>query len=100
MKSFSLFLMIVLFAGSTVFVAANDIRAHLKPPTDDDRARLEHLVKDLRGELEIPAHKASLVKEQMPVRKTGSYLSKNDIDRIKKFLSSLIRSDEPQEEGK
>jgi hypothetical protein len=97
MKSFPLFLMIVMFAGSTVFVAGRDIRAHLTPPTQEDKARVEHLLKDLRGELAIPAHKAGLAKEQLPVRKTGSYLSKNDIDRIKKFLSNLIQSDEPQE---
>ena len=97
MKRFSLFLMIVLFAGSTVFVAARDIRSHLSPPTQDDRARVEHLLKELRGELAPPAQKAVLPKEHLPARKLGSYLSKNDIDRIKKFLSSLIHSDEPQE---
>ena len=92
--------MICMFAGSTVFVAARDIRKHLSPPTLDDRTRVEHLLKDLRGELALPAQKAVLPKEQVPVRNTGSYLSKNDIDRIKKFISSLISSDEPQEGAK
>ena len=97
MKSFPLFLMILMFAGSTVFVAGRDIRAHLKAPTQEDKARVDHLLKELRGELVIPAHKASLAKEHLPARTEGSYLSKNDIDRIKKFLSGLIHSDEPQE---
>lgn len=89
--------MIVLFAGSTVFVAASDIRSHLSPPTQEDRARVEHLLKELQGELALPAQKAVLPKEHLPARQLGSYLSKNDIERIKKFLRNLISSEEPQE---
>lgn len=91
----ALFLMICLFAGSTVFVAAKDIRKHLAPATDSDRAILQEILQDIQGERVVPAVKAAMPKEAMPARTEGSYLARRDIERIKKFIVSLVSSEEP-----
>lgn len=100
MRNIGFFLMILIFAGSTVFVAASDIRARLAPPTDADRVALKELVENLQGEKVIPAVKAAMVKEAIPARSQGSPLVKNDIQRIKNFLLGLVQSDTPAEEPK
>jgi hypothetical protein len=88
------FMMISLFAGSTVFVAAKDIEKRLAPATDTDRAHLQEILKDIQGERVIPAVKAAMPKESMPDRSQGSYLVRKDIDRIKKFIVSLVNPEE------
>ncbi len=93
----ALFLMICLFAGSTVFVAARDIRSRLAPATDSDRALLQEMIKDIQGERVIPAVKAAMAKEEMPDRSKGSYLVRRDIDRLKKFIVSLVHPEESAE---
>ncbi len=92
--------MIFIFAGSTVFVAAKDIRVRLAPPTETDRVVLKELIENLQGEKVIPAVKAAMVKEAIPDRSQGSPLVKNDIQRIKNFLLGLVKSDTPAEEPK
>jgi hypothetical protein len=93
----ALFLMICLFAGSTVFVAANDIRHRLAPPTDSDRVILQEMLKDIQGEHVIPAVKAAMPKEAMPDRSHGSYLARRDIERLKKFIVNLVNPEESTE---
>lgn len=104
MRNLAFFLVITLFAGSTVLVAARDIQKRLAPPTDTDRAALNEMIRDIQGENVIPAVKAAMDKSAMPVRSQGSYLVRKDIERIKKFLVSLVRSDDtaeaPNEEHK
>jgi hypothetical protein len=89
--------MICLFAGSTVFVAARDIRNRLAPATDSDRAILKEMLKDIQGERVIPAVKAGMSKEAMPERTHGSYLARRDIERLKKFIVSLVNPEESAE---
>ena len=86
--------MICLFAGSTVFVAASDIRRRLAPATDSDRAILQEMLKDIQGEHVIPAVKAAMPKEAMPDRSHGSYLVRRDIERLKKFIVNLVNPEE------
>lgn len=93
----ALFLMIFLFAGSTVFVAARDIRARLAPATEADKAVLQEILKDIQGENVIPAVKAAMPKEAMPDRSHGSYLARRDIDRLKKFIVNLVNPGESEE---
>jgi hypothetical protein len=97
MRSVALFLMIFLFAGSIVFVAARDIRVRLAPPTDVDRALLQDILKDIQGERVVPAVKAAMPKEAMPDRSHGSYLARRDIERLKKFIVSLVNPGEAAE---
>ena len=92
--------MIFVFAGSTVFVAAKDIRTRLAPPTEADRVVVKEMIEDLQGEKVIPAVKAAMDKGAMPERSQGSPLIKGDIQRIKSFLLGLVQSDEPVEEKK
>lgn len=98
MRNVAFFLVICLFSGSTVLVAARDIQKRLAPPTDSERAALHEMLRDIRGENVIPAVKAAMDKSTMPARSQGSYLVKKDIERIKKFLVSLVKSDAPSEE--
>jgi hypothetical protein len=100
MRNIAFFLMIFIFAGSTVFFAARDIRERLAPPTDADRAALKEIIEDLQGEKVIPAVKAAMEKEAMPARSQGSPLIKGDVQRIKNFLLGLVQSDTPAEEAK
>jgi hypothetical protein len=100
MRNLGFFLMIFIFAGSTVFVAARDIRTRLAPATDADRVAVKEIIDNLQGEKVIPAVKAAMVKEAMPVRSQGSPLVKADIQRIKSFLLGLVQSDTPAEEPK
>lgn len=93
----ALFLMICLFAGSTVFVAARDIRSRLAPPTETDREILQEILRDIQGEWVIPAVKAAIPKEAMPDRSQGSYLARRDINRLKKFIVNLINPDDSAE---
>lgn len=97
MRNVAFFLVICLFAGSTVLVAARDIQKRLAPATDSERAALQEILRDIRGEHVIPAVKAAMDKSTMPDRSQGSYLARKDIERIKKFLVSLVRSEEPSE---
>ena len=90
----ALFLMICIFAGSTVFVAANDIRHRLAPATDSDRALLQAILLDIQGERVVPAVTAAMPKEAMPDRSHGSYLARRDIERLKKFIVSLVNPEE------
>lgn len=92
--------MIFIFAGSTVYVAANDIRTRLAPVTDADRVAVKEMIEDLQGEKVIPAVKAAMDKGAMPARSQGSPLVKGDIQRIKSFLLGLVQSDEPAAESK
>jgi hypothetical protein len=94
MRNFALFLMICVFAGSTVTVAAKDIQKRLAPASDADRAALQEILKDIQGERVIPAVKAEMPKEELPVRSTGSYLVRRDIDRLKKFIMSFVSPEE------
>lgn len=94
MRTVGLFLLISLFAGSIVVVAARDLQVRLAPATESDRAALQEMMKDIQGEKVVPAVKARMGKDAMPDRTSGSYFVKKDIDRIKKFLVSLIQSDE------
>ena len=100
MRNIGFFLMIVIFAVSTVVVAAKDIRTRLATPTDADRAALKEIIENLQGGKVIPAVKAAMVKESMPARSQGSPLVKGDIQRIKSFLLGLVQSDTPPEEPK
>ncbi len=104
MRNVAFFLVITLFAGSTVLVAAWDIQRRLPPATDGDRAALQEMIRDIQGENVIPAVKAAMDKTSMPDRSQGSYLVRRDIERIKKFLVSLVKSDDtaeaPSEEQK
>lgn len=84
----------MLFASSAVVFGARDIRKRLGPPTDADRAKVESMLRDFKGEAVIPAQKAAISKEHMPHRSYGSYLPSRDIERIKKFLFKLIKSDD------
>lgn len=93
MRKLSLFVLISLFAGSTVVVAARDIERRLAPPTEADRVAVREIVKDIQGENVIPAVKAAMDKNALPDRNHGSYLVKKDIERIKKFLVSLVKSE-------
>lgn len=97
MRNVAFFLVITLFAGSTVIVAARDIQKRLAPPSDTDRAAVQEMIADIQGENVIPAVKAAMDKTAMPVRSQGSYLVRKDIERIKKFLVSLVKSDETAE---
>lgn len=97
MRNMALFLMIFLFAGSTVFVAARDIRSRLAPPTETDRAILQEMLKDIQGERVIPAVKAAMPKDAMPDRSQGSYLARRDIDRLKSFIVNLINPEDSAE---
>jgi hypothetical protein len=97
MRNMALFLMICLFAGSTVFVAAKDIRKRLAPATDSDRAQLAEILKDIQGERVVPAVKAAMPKEAMPDRSHGSYLARRDIERLKKFIVSMVNPDNTAE---
>ena len=97
MRNVAFFLVICLFAGSTVLVAARDIQKRLAPATDTDRAAVQEMLRDIRGENVVPAVKAAMDKTTMPERSQGSYLVRKDIDRIKKFLVSLVKSEEPAE---
>lgn len=97
MRSAAYFLIILLFAGSTVFMGAKDIRARLAPPTAEEHATVKEMLKDMQGDNVIPAVTAAMEKGAMPDRSKGSYLVKRDIDRIKSFLISLIHADEAQE---
>lgn len=90
MRNVAVFMMISLFAGSTVFVAAKDIQNRLAPASDADRAALQEILKDIQGERVIPAVKAEMPKEELPARSTGSYLVRRDIDRLKKFVMSFV----------
>jgi hypothetical protein len=97
MRNTALFLMICLFAGSTVFVAASDIRRRLAPATDSDRAVLQEILQDIQGERVIPAVKAAMAKEAMPARTQGSYLARRDIERLKRFIVNLINPQAAEE---
>lgn len=97
MQRISFFLITLLFAGGTVFLAARDIRARLAPPTESEKAKLTDILKQLQSEPSLPAYKAALDKGSMPSRKDGSYLVEHDIKRIKDFLKGLIHSDETEE---
>lgn len=94
MRNVALFLVIALFAGSTVVVAAKDIQKHLTPATDSDRAMVQEILRDIQGENVVPAVKAAMDKSAMPDRSQGSYFIKRDIQRIKKFLVSLVKPDD------
>lgn len=94
MRNVALFLVIALFAGSTVVVAAKDIQKRLAPATESDRAMVQEMLRDIQGENVIPAVKAAMDKSAMPDRSQGSYFIKRDIERIKKFLVSLVKSDD------
>jgi hypothetical protein len=97
MRNTALFMMICLFAGSTVFVAAKDISNRLAPPTDTDRAELQEILKDIQGERVIPAVKAAMPKDAMPDRSQGSYLARRDIERLKKFIVNLVNPEDSAE---
>ncbi|MEY4667939.1 MAG: hypothetical protein RL518_638 [Pseudomonadota bacterium] len=90
----SLFLMIFVFAGSIVFVAARDIQARLAPATDSDKAHMQEILKDIQGERVVPAVKAAMPKEAMPDRSHGSYLARRDIERLKKFIVNLVHPED------
>lgn len=87
-----------------MLVAARDLQRRLTPPTDSDRAFVQEMIRDIKGENVVPAVKAAMDKTTMPERSQGSYLVRKDIDRIKKFLVSLVKteasSDEPSEAQK
>lgn len=97
MQRISFFLITLLFAGGTVFLAARDIRARLAPPTETERTKLTDILKHIQSEPSLPAYRAALDKGAMPSRKEGSYLVEEDINRIKIFLKGLIHSDESKE---
>jgi hypothetical protein len=96
MRNFALFLMICVFAGSTVTVAAKDIQKRLAPASDADRAALQDILNDIQGQKVIPAVKAEMPKEALPARSNGSYLVRRDIDRLKKFIMSFVSPEESQ----
>ena len=89
-------LVIVLFASSAVVLGARDIRKRLSPPTDAERAQIQEMIRDWKGDSVIPAQRAAIDKEHIPHRPYGSYLPSGDLARIKKFLVKLIKSDEPE----
>lgn len=97
MRRFSLFLFVVLFAGSAVVFGARDIRKRLAPPSDAEKAKVESMLRDFKGEAVIPAQKAAISREHVPHRSYGSYLPSKDIERIKKFLFKVIKSDESED---
>ena len=97
MQRICFFLITLLFAGGTVFIAARDIRARLAPPTEAERTKLSEILKHIQSEPSLPAYRAAMDKGAMPSRKEGSYLVEHDIQRIKTFLKGLIHPDESKE---
>jgi hypothetical protein len=96
MGRFPLILFTLIFAGSAVVFGARDIRKRLAPPTEAERTKLEEMMRDWRGETVIPAQRAAIDKEHMPHRSHGSYLPRGDIERLKRFVSKLISSDDSE----
>lgn len=90
MRNLSLFLLVLLFAGATVFAAAKDIRRRLAPSTPEERAALHEMLRDMRGIYVDPTGKTGGDKTAMPTRSNFGYVAKRDIERLKKFLGNLL----------
>lgn len=94
---FSLFMMICLFSGALVLVAAHDIRKRLQPPTSQEVTEMQELVTNLRSENILPPDKAFVEESRKPTRKPGSYLPQRDWERLKKAVQGFFGSSEPEE---
>lgn len=97
-RTFSLFMMIFLFAGSLVLVAANDIRKRLPPPSAAQEERMRNLITHLRHETILPPEKEFVEEARKPPRKPGSYLPDTDWARLKRAILSVVSSSEPEEQ--
>jgi len=90
-KRFGLFFFVFLFSGSMVLMGARELRDRLKPPSEAEIQRASKLVHALRGdELFKSQAKYHEPREDLPPRKTGSYLPEHDLQKIKQFLRGLI----------
>jgi hypothetical protein len=96
-RTFALFMMIFLFSGSLVLVAANDIRKSLPPPSAAQQERMQTLITHLRHETILPPEKAFVEEGRKPVRKPGSYLPDTDWARLKRAILSIVSSPEAEE---
>lgn len=97
LNRFSLFMMICVFSGALVLVAAHDIRKRLQPPTAQELEYSQELITNLRSENILPAEKAFVEEARKPARKPGSYLPQRDWERLKKAVQGFFASPEPEE---
>ncbi len=96
MNKLAMLVCITAFSGSMVVMGACDLRAALKAPTPVEQERAKRLIQQLRGDelfrIEGKYHET----HEKPSRKPGSILPDYDLAKIKKFLSNLIGSGDPQ----
>jgi hypothetical protein len=105
MRKIALLMLILFFAGSVVTVAAREMRANLKEQGDDERIRVQALIKQLKGDvLTSKADKEAESEEEkrqrflqpsvLPTRAPGRILTERDSMFFRSILRKFIAASE------
>ncbi len=98
MRKIALQMLILFFAGSVVVVAARDMRAKLEVQGDEERAQVQALIKQLKGDVLTSKSDTEAASEEekmqrflqpsvMPTRTPGRVLTERD----RKIFRSILR---------